>query len=464
MNFEYPLVLLLLPLALVLGFFGIRRNSRTSSRIRLILMFASVSCLILAGANPYWSTMPQPVLSKETNVVIILDVSQSMFCREGGGTRLDQATKWIKTLLPQFSGSSIALIYFAGDAQIGSPFTQDPEAIRLFLNSTVPNMTGAVGTKAEPLQAVLAETLSTEGNLEEGRRKQIGLLFSDGEFTDSAGKLEQWLNANPAFTLFTFACGKARSAVPKFDLSGPYPNAFSEAQPKPLQALASAGGGRFFNLADSSNDAFIKRELTTGIRELVTQGRAIPRYQPLPFAATALFLLLACQVAPLLSASRRNTAIRFAALTLATGLVSLGMNSAAEKQTAFSQAVQSIKQKQFQKAIDQLQKLKEAGATEEVDVALGNAFFEQGSYDEAIAHYRDALDRNPHNQRARWNWEVALKRKSQPGPQPPPPPPSATPPELPRESQALLKYSDQMEQEQMKAMNTQNPKSPEFAW
>jgi Ca-activated chloride channel family protein len=464
MNFEYPQFLFLLPLVLALGIYAFRITKQTSSRIRLFLMLGSVSCLILAGANPYWSTMPLPVISKETNVVIILDVSQSMFCGEGGATRLDQATKWIKTLLPQFSGSSIALIYFAGDAQIGSPFTQDPGAVRLFLNSTAPNMTGMAGTKAEPLQAVLAETLSTEGNLEEGRRKQIGLLFSDGEFFDSAGKLEQWLNANPAFTLFTFACGRARAAVPKFDLSGPYPNAFSEAQTKPLQALASAGGGRFFNLAESSNDDKIAKELTTGIRELVSQGHAVPRYQFLPFSVASLLLILGFQIVPLIASLRRGAAIRFAALILTTGLISLGMSGAAEKQATFAHALEALKQKQFQKAIDQLQKLKQEGATEEVDVALGNAYFEQGSYDQAILHYRNALTTNPQNQRARWNWEVALKRKSQPGPQPPPPPPSAKPPELPRESQALLKYSDEMEQDQMKALNTQNAKPPEFAW
>lgn len=464
MNFEHPLLLILAPVIIALGVLGIRNTKHTFSRVRLLLMFLSAASLIVAAANPYWSFTPQPVFAKETNVIIILDVSQSMFCKDGVGTRLDRATKWIKNLLPQFSGSSIALIYFAGDAQIGSPFTEDPGAIRLFLNSTVPNMTGMAGTKSAPLQALLEETLSTESKLAEGRRKQIGLLFSDGEFFDGSTKLEQWLNANPELTLFTFACGRERAAVPRFDLSAPYPNAVSEAQSKPLEALASAGRGKFFDLSQPSNDTAVTKELTGGIRELVSQGQPVPHYEFLLFAVMSLFFLILCQLAPLFQSLRRVEMARFAAFALMTGFLSLGMNDAPQKQSDYAHALDLLKHKQFQKAIDELQQLKEQGATEEIDVALGNAFFLQDNYDEAIRHYREALSSNPNNQRARWNWEVALKRKSQPGPPPPPPPPSSKPNELPRESRALLKYSDQMEQEQMKDLNKQKPAPASFSW
>jgi hypothetical protein len=78
--------------------------------------------------------------------------------------------------------------------------------------------------------------------------------------------------------------------------------------------------------------------------------------------------------------------------------------------------------------------------------------------------YREALRKNPGNERARWNWEIALKRKSKEGPPPVPPPPPPPPQQLPQETSAMLKYFDQLEKEQIRRNNQQHENTSEFAW
>jgi hypothetical protein len=69
------------------------------------------------------------------------------------------------------------------------------------------------------------------------------------------------------------------------------------------------------------------------------------------------------------------------------------------------------------------------------------------------------------NPRARWNWEVVLKKKQNPSPPPDTSPPSGQAPnEVPEETKSLLKYFDQQESDLMKQNNTKKTGPEEFEW
>jgi hypothetical protein len=160
-----------------------------------------------------------------------------MFCPvDGGGRRIDQARNFLRTLLPEFAGSSVSVIYFAGDDQIGCPLTTDLSAIHLFLDSVAPAMTGQPGSNPEALQATLSDFLTSikSSQIQDGKQ-QLGLLFSDGEFSSAAASLKNFVRKQKGFSLLTFICGKGKAAVPKYDLSGNYPGAFSEVRSAVLQ-------------------------------------------------------------------------------------------------------------------------------------------------------------------------------------------------------------------------------------
>jgi hypothetical protein len=65
---------------------------------------------------------------------------------------------------------------------------------------------------------------------------------------------------------------------------------------------------------------------------------------------------------------------------------------------------------------------------------------------------------------ARWNWEVALKQRSDSRERPPQPRPREVPQSVPENQNALLQYVDQLEKEQRQKSNRPNVAQSEFAW
>jgi len=453
MKLAHPLLLLaFLPLALLLWRFY-AGNSSKQERRRLLFLAAATASLVIALANPFWRTRPVQRVIKGAELIVILDVSQSMFCAvDGSRTRLDQARDYLRVLLPQFSGSPVSLIYFAGDAQIGCPLTTDLQAIYSFLDSITPAMTAAPGTKSAPLVQTLDAIL--QDRAASISTKPLGLLFSDGEFFDATGELENWLRQRPNFQLFTFGGERQQKPVPKFDLSGPYPAAVSEVQTEQLRQL-----GTFFSLAADPEGS--RAQVLRQIHDVISSGEEEPDYQPFPFLAAAFFLLLIYQLysgiprIPLLVASLRTAMLIFV-------VVSLSMKSD-DKTRLFTEAMRDAGKKDYDNALKKLTELQKESASEQIDIAIGNIYFDQMKPDEAIRHYRKAIARNPAGDTARWNWEVALKRQSQPKDESNRPR-QPVPKEAPDESSALLRYYEHLEKEQLRLTNSVNANTNKFAW
>lgn len=471
MNFEYPsLLILLLPLSF-LWWLHMRRGRSTVEKRRFPWFLLSIAFSIVALANPYWSTVPAKRLVKGVDLILVVDVSQSMFSRTGGGgtRRIDQARNFLRTLLPSFAGTQTSVLYFAGDAQIGSPFTTDLQAIYLFLDSVTPAMSAKPGTLTESLESLLDQLAEKrrKGGARLGR-KPLALLFSDGEFFDGVNRLNRWFSKHEDFRVFSFLCGKGRSPVPKYDLSGAYPGAYSQVQPQNLQSLAATSGGAFFDLSRATAHS-IAKEVSKGVEDFIAEGDVIPDYRPLPFLLLSLLCLMVYQFFPafLSLLPQRVTAIAAIFLLL---FVSLSMMKPERRAELFLEARKDVKEGRHKDALEKLRRLQKDRSSEEIEIAIGNLYFRQRKFDEAISFYRQALQYNSASQIARWNWEVALKRKSQPNQPPPgkeespqqqPPPP---PQELPDQTRALLKYFDQLEKEQIQQNHRENAKTTEFAW
>lgn len=464
MRWGHPsLLILLVPLFFFWWRFH-RKAGSSSEKKRLPLLVAAVTCLVAACAGPYWSTIEEKQIVKGLDLIVILDVSQSMFCEDGTPRRIDQAKQFLRSVLNEFSGSSIALVYFSGDAQIGAPFTNDLRAIHLFLDSVSPAMTVVPGSMTAPLEKVLHDlvNLSETSPLRRPYNK-MALLFSDGEFFDRPGGLEKWLKRQQNFSLYTFLCGTRTMTVPKFDLSGNYPNAYSHVRPDNLMRLASLSGGKSYKLANAS-PASITNELSRNVRYLSTKGKMQPQFQSFPLLLLASVLLIGYQIYPLLKYKSQQA---LTVLVLGLCAISMGMKTAQNTSTLFSQALQETKQKKYGSALKKLELLQKEKGSEEIEIAIGNIYSLQEKQDDAIRWYRKALARNPWNSRARWNWEVALKKKSNPTRPPdsnqPPAPPVPTP-QMPPETAALLNYFDQLEKEQIKESNSRKQDPTSFAW
>jgi hypothetical protein len=464
-SFQYPFLLLALPL---LGYFGWRAARRTVSaaeRRRFPLLVAAMMLLVVGLSNPYWSMIPEQQLVKAVDVVVLFDVSQSMFCKDGPVRRIDQARNALRNVLPSFAGSSLTVINFAGDAQIACPMTPDLQSGLLFLDSVTAGMTAHPGTRLADLARTLTESQTSAASAPTPASRLVLMMFSDGEFSDDPQTLADAVNRRLHAPVFAFLCGKSRSPVPTFDLSRSFPNAFSTPHPENMRLLATATSGHFWDL-NMTSPAAVSREISRQIGEVIREGNLRPGYQPCPFLLSALLLLLLYEIQPAAARLLPGARLPAAACVLLLLISGVAMTPEDTRTTRFRRSLELARQKRYAEALHLLHELQRDGASEEVEIALGNLAYLQGNYDEAIRAYAAAIERNPLNQRARWNWEVALKRKGQQGRQPPPPAAQrpATPPPVSTETDALLKYFDQLEKEQMRQSNPVTSNEQPFAW
>lgn len=120
--------------------------SSFKSGLKFILLVTGLAFLIVAVAGPRVGSRLKEVKKKGREIIIALDVSNSMLAEDVKPNRLEAAKQSVNRLLNSMEEDRIGLIVFAGDAYIQIPITNDYGAARLFLNSVSTDMVSRQGT------------------------------------------------------------------------------------------------------------------------------------------------------------------------------------------------------------------------------------------------------------------------------------------------------------------------------
>ena len=128
-----------------------------------------------ALAGPTWQRLPQPVERKEDGLVILLDLSLSMYAQDLSPSRLARAGHKIADVLRQRDEGFTALVAYAGDGHIVAPLTDDVRTIENLLTALSPAMMPVFGSN--PASALdLALELFANARMGQGRM----LMVTDG--------------------------------------------------------------------------------------------------------------------------------------------------------------------------------------------------------------------------------------------------------------------------------------------
>ncbi len=130
---------------------------------------------VLGLAGPAWQRLPQPVEQKRDALVILFDLSLSMYARDLTPDRLTRARREITDLLRLRDEGLTALVAYAGDAHVVAPLTDDTRTIENLLSALAPGMMPVFGSKP-------GEALALARELFENARQTQGrlLLVTDG--------------------------------------------------------------------------------------------------------------------------------------------------------------------------------------------------------------------------------------------------------------------------------------------
>lgn len=142
---------------------------------KFILLAGAFSFLILALANPQTGSKIEKVKRTGIDLMIALDVSNSMLAQDIKPDRLERSKQAISKLIDKLEGDRIGIVIFAGKAYTQLPITTDYAAAKLFLSSI---STTSVPTQGTAISQAI-ELCSAAFN-QPNRNKAI-LIITDGE-------------------------------------------------------------------------------------------------------------------------------------------------------------------------------------------------------------------------------------------------------------------------------------------
>ncbi|WP_337055166.1 VWA domain-containing protein [Pseudoxanthomonas sp. USHLN014] len=356
----------------------------------------------LALAGPSWQRSEQPLWQTRAPLVVALDLSGSIAANDLPPSRLLQARAKLATLLRERVGGQVALVAYAGEPFTVAPLTDDAANVALFLDALDPAIMPVDGSDAR--RAILwSEELLQRAGFDRG---QILLLTDHADpAADSAAKRAR----DAGFSVSVLGLGTPAGAAYR-QADGQFGRAQLDAAS--LQRLATAGGGRFEVLR--TDDADLR---ALGVLDPQAEDASAARGEKGSAWLDQGYWLLPALMLLVLLAFRRGGVL--AALALC---VVLPMAQPAQAMDWWKRADQ-----QAQDRIEQGAKAYRGGdyAAATKDFAglasadglynLGNALAKQGKYDEAIAAYDKALQRQPGMEDAIANRAaVEAARKRQP--------------------------------------------------
>lgn len=238
--------------------FLISSVSIAKRKLKLFLQVLTLTFMIVAFARPQAGQSKQDVKSEGVEVMILVDVSESMLADDLRPSRLEQAKVDISKLIDLLSGNKIGLIAFAGSAALLSPLTSDPGSLKLFVESLSTNSVSSQGTNFhEALED--AKAAFEHGGVDKDSGSQVTrviLIMSDGE-DHEPGALDYIKKiTTEGIRVFSLAYGTEKGApIPQRDSLG-YLKGYKKdhsgntilttVKGEALQALAQAGKGSFF--------------------------------------------------------------------------------------------------------------------------------------------------------------------------------------------------------------------------
>ncbi|MEM1433568.1 MAG: VWA domain-containing protein [Pseudomonadota bacterium] len=140
----------------------------SASRWQPLLLGLGLLLTTIGLAGPTWERLPQPVERDADGLVIVLDLSLSMFAEDVEPSRLIRARQKVTDILRLRQQGFTGLIAYAGDAHAVAPLTDDTRTIINLLSSLSPDMMPVLGSDAAAAIS-LAQDLLRNGGFQQGR-------------------------------------------------------------------------------------------------------------------------------------------------------------------------------------------------------------------------------------------------------------------------------------------------------
>ena len=268
--------------------------NRAGRRWQLALWLLALALATFALARPQWGSEVQVVEQEGIQVMVALDVSQSMLAEDLTPTRLARAKLEISELMTKLNGDEVGLVLFSGAAFVQFPLTSDYDTARSFLQNARPELISRPGTVIG--DAIRTSLASFDKNLS---NQKVVVIMTDGEDHETDPVAAAQEAADEDVLIYTIGFGSLQGEpIPEYDVAGNrigYKQdgngniVLSKLEEVALQRIAAAGNGRYYRAtADGSEiDSLADQLDVLQVAQLESrfETRKIERFQPFLLAA-----------------------------------------------------------------------------------------------------------------------------------------------------------------------------------
>ncbi len=214
---------------------------------KFILLLFSLIFIILALAGPRFGSRLEEVKREGVEIIIALDVSNSMLAEDISPNRLERSRMAVSRLISNLRNDRIGLIVFAGDAFVQVPITGDYTAARMLLENVSTDIVPVQGTAI-----VSAIDLAVRSFTPDSPAGRVLVIISDGEDHEDDPVKAAAIAREKGIIVHTIGIGRPEGA--------PIP-------------VAGNGGSRF--LTDREGNTVITRLDEATLRRIASAGEGI---------------------------------------------------------------------------------------------------------------------------------------------------------------------------------------------
>lgn len=281
-------------------------NSTSMMGLSIFLIRMSMFAFIIAIANPQYGVGERTAKSEGVDIIIALDISNSMLTQDGTNdfNRLKSAKIDIERLINNLAGDRLGLIVFAGMPVVQLPVTHDLAASKFFLSGINTEMISIQGTDIGGAISLAIESFPAD----EKRQKAL-IVITDGENHEQDAVFAAREAKNRNIIVHTIGFGSEKGApVPNY-VNGEYKGlkrdkdgntVISKLNMKLLSDIASAGGGMSILASGGDSPLEIIRKELRKMEQTEVESISYPEYEDRfqIFIVIAIALLLIEMILP----------------------------------------------------------------------------------------------------------------------------------------------------------------------
>lgn len=256
--------------------------SRWKQQAKWALLLTAVAFLAIGWANPQWGNKREQAKRKSVDVVIALDISNSMYADDLPPNRLERAKKFAEILVEKLKGERIGLVLFAGGAFLQMPLTTDYGATTMFLQSASPELAGTQGTAIAEAIRVAQRSFPPDD-----KSHKALVLITDGEDHDGDAEKAAAEAREQGVIQFTVGVGTSEGGFIPMKIRGledykrdeqgePVRSKLNEAM---LEQLAEAGDGEYYPIGRGDAVAEALRKRIDQLEKKELEVRAFSAYE-----------------------------------------------------------------------------------------------------------------------------------------------------------------------------------------